>query len=475
MLGAAEPAQIHVPGVIGAVHAQLIHAGLQQIVALLTLAAADQLAHARHQHIRRSNSLAVLVLAHVEALDLLGIIGHEHGLLENLLGEVALVLGLQIHTPFHLVLELVVVLLQQLHGVGVADAGKLGVHQSVQPLQQTLVEELVEEGHLVRALLQHIADHILHHGFGVIHVIGQIRKGHLGLDHPELGGVAGGVGILGAEGGAEGVDLTEGQRHGLALQLTGHGQVGAAAEEILAEIHLAVLGAGQVVQVQSGHAEHLAGALTVGTGDQWGVHIHKAVLLEELVDGISRGAAHTERRRKGVGAGTQMGHGAQKFHAVALFLQGIIGGAYVQQLHAVGVDLQRLLGAGGQYHTAHNLHAGAHAGLGHVLVVFQLGSLEHDLQVLEAGAVAQLNEADVLGIPHGLGPAAHGHNGTVRRGGAEQRLDVDAFHVFSPLKMKKSGSDPVLFLGRIAAGSAVPPNLPPDRGHFSRSKPSAAA
>ena len=137
-----------------------------------------------------------------------------------------------------------------------------------------------------------------------------------------------------------------------------------------------------------------------------------------------------------------MGHGAQELHAVAFLLQGIIGGAYVQQLHAVGVDLQGLLGAGGQHHTTHNLHAGTHAGLGHVLVVLQLAGLEHDLQVLEAGTVAQLDEADVLGIPHGLGPAAHGHGGAVRRGSAEQRLDVDAFHVFSPLTMKNPAAIP---------------------------------
>ncbi len=34
-------------------------------------------------------------------------------------------------------------------------------------------------------------------------------------------------------------------------------------KEVLAVVHLAVLGAGRVLQVQGGHPEHLAGALAV--------------------------------------------------------------------------------------------------------------------------------------------------------------------------------------------------------------------
>ena len=319
-------------------------------------------------------------------------------------------------------------LFQDLHRLGVAHAGKVRVHQGGQALQQALVEELVEEGQLVGAMLQHIADDVFHHRLGVVHIIVQVREGHLRLDHPELRRVARGVGVLRTEGGAEGVDVAEGHGHGLALQLAGHRQVGGTAEEILGAVHLAVLGAGQVVQVQGGHTEHLARALTVGAGDEGSVHVDKALLLEEAVDGVGRGAAHPESRREGVGAGAQMGHGAQKLHGVALFLQGILRRADAQQLHAVGVDLQRLLRAGGQHHAAHHAHAGAHAGLGPVLVIFQLGGLEHHLQVLEAGAVAQLNEADVFRVPHGFGPAANGHHSAVGGGAGKQVLDDDAFH-----------------------------------------------
>src|SRR3546814_11077495 len=45
---------------------------------------------------------------------------------------------------------------------------------------------------------------VLEELLGHARVLGQVREGDLRLDHPELGQVAGGVGVLGAEGRAEG-------------------------------------------------------------------------------------------------------------------------------------------------------------------------------------------------------------------------------------------------------------------------------
>ena len=52
------------------------------------------------------------------------------------------------------------------------------------------------------------------------------RIGDLGLDHPELGEVAAGLGFFRAEGGAEAVDLAEGEGGGLDVELAGLGEVG---------------------------------------------------------------------------------------------------------------------------------------------------------------------------------------------------------------------------------------------------------
>ncbi len=89
-----------------------------------------------------------------------------------------------------------------------------------------LSTKLVEEVDFVGAVLQHVADDVLDHGLGHVHVAGQVAEGHLRLDHPELGGVTLGVGILRAEGGTEGVHVTKGHGEALGIQLAGHGQAG---------------------------------------------------------------------------------------------------------------------------------------------------------------------------------------------------------------------------------------------------------
>jgi hypothetical protein len=345
------------------------------------------------------------------------------------------VLGLDIHAPLHGVLELLVVLFQDLNGLGVADAGELAVCHQLQTLDKTLVDELVKEGHLVRAVVQHIADDVLDHGLGVVHVAVQVAEGHLRLDHPELRGVAGGKALLRAEGGAKGVHLAKGHGHSLGLQLAGNGQVDRLFKEVLAVIHSAVLGLGQIVQIQRGHAEHLAGTLAVGSGDQRRVGVDKAVLLEELVDGVGSHAAHTESSVEGVGSGAQGGHGAQILHAHLLFLQGVlVGGAVAQDLHALGVQLKGLLCLRGEHQLALDAQAAVQTGVDDFIVVCQLAGFQHDLQGLEAAAVRQGDEADVLGVTDVLCPAADGDLGAVRRGALEQRKDLGTFHSSSPFR-----------------------------------------
>ena len=67
----------------------------------------------------------------------------------------------------------------------------------------------------------------------------QVAEGHLGLHHPELGQVAAGVRVLGAEGGTEGVDVAERQRRDLGLELARHGEEGLAPKKSCDEVHAA--------------------------------------------------------------------------------------------------------------------------------------------------------------------------------------------------------------------------------------------
>ena len=408
MLAGAVAPQVAVPPVILGLHAQLLDAALQQLQTLLALAAADDLADAGDQAVRGGHGLAVVVHAHVERLDLLGIIGDEHGALIDLLGEIPLVLGLQVAAPEHLVVELVVVLLQNGDGLGVGHPPEVGVGHMLQTLDQALVHEAVEEGQLVGALPHDFLDNELDHGLGHIHVALQVGEGHFRLDHPELGGVALGVGVLSPEGGAEGVHIAEGHGEVFGVQLAGDGQVSGLAEEVLGVVDGAVLIAGRILGVQGGDPEHLTGAFAVAGGDDGGVDIDKAPLLEKLVDGVGRHAPHPEGGGEQVGPRTQVLDGPQELHAVALLLQGIVGGGGALYLDFAGLQLQGLLGLGGQHHGAGDDQGGAHVLGGDVLIVFQAAGLHDDLEVLEAGAVVQFHEAEVLHVPDGAGPAAHG-------------------------------------------------------------------
>ena len=118
MAGRAVLAQVEIELIVLLLQTALVHSLQQRVVVVLTLAAADDLADAGHQAVHSRDGLAVGVELHVERLDLLRIIGDEDRALEDLLGEIALMLGLQVAAPEDLVVELVVVLLEELDGLG---------------------------------------------------------------------------------------------------------------------------------------------------------------------------------------------------------------------------------------------------------------------------------------------------------------------------------------------------------------------
>ncbi len=101
-----------------------------------------------------------------------------------------------------------------------------------------LVDALGEELHVVRPLVQQRAKDRLEQGFGQVGIGGEIGKGDLRLDHPELGEVARRKGLLGAKGGAERVHLRQGQAIRLDIQLARDGQERGPAEEVFREIDL---------------------------------------------------------------------------------------------------------------------------------------------------------------------------------------------------------------------------------------------
>ena len=262
-----------------------------------------------------------------------------------------------------------------------------------------------------------------------LHVVLQVGKGDFRLNHPELGRVAGGVGVFRPEGGAEGIDVPESHGVGLAVQLAGDGQVGGLVEEVLGEVHLAVLRQGQVLQVQGGDLEHFSRPLAVGAGNEGSVHVYKIPLLEEPVDGIGDEAPHPEHSLEGIGPGTQMGHGTQVFQAVPLLLQGIVRGRGAFHHHGFCLELKGLLGLRGFHQSAGDHQGGSHIGFGNFLEIIQIIVIHH-LQRGEKCAVMEDNEAEGLAGPDGAHPAAYADGlSCIARCVLKQIPDADRFHM----------------------------------------------
>ncbi len=112
-------------------------------------------------------------------------------------------------------------------------------------------------------------------GFGEVEEAVEFEEGYFGFDHPELGEVAAGLGFFGAEGGAEAVDLAEGEGGGFDVELAGLGEVGLVVVEVV-------------------HLEELAGSFAgVGGEDGW-VGADEAVGVEVLGCGAHDGGADAE-------------------------------------------------------------------------------------------------------------------------------------------------------------------------------------
>ena len=126
------------------------------------------------------------------------------------------------------------------------------------------------------------------------------------------------------------------------------------------------------------------------------------------MDGKRALAAHAEDRVEGVGARAQMRDRAQELEGVLLLLKRVFGGGNALHFYRVRLQLKGLLGVGRQHQRAAHDERRADVLLGDLGVVCELVGLENDLQVFEAAAVVQLDEAEGVAGADGACPAADG-------------------------------------------------------------------
>ena len=195
-------------------------------------------------------------------------------------------LCLQVYAPGYFVFKLIIVLFQNLDCLCIGDTCKIGLCYMMQTVEQSLINEIIEEVHLLRRMLQYVIDNIFQHCLCQIHVILQICKCHLRLNHPELCGMTRRVGILRTECRAECIDVLECHRIRLSIELTANGQIRRLSKEILTVIDGTVLIFRYLIQIHRCHLEHLTGAFTVTAGNQGCMHIYKILLLEKFMNRI---------------------------------------------------------------------------------------------------------------------------------------------------------------------------------------------
>ena len=259
------------------------------------------------------------------------------------------------------------------------------------------------------------------------------------------------VGVLGTEGGAEGVHVAKGHRKVLGIELAGDRKGRRHAKEVLAPVDIP-LGKGaarsrgllgrherRVRRVNGGHAEHLARTLAVARGDDGGVDIDKAALLEKRVDRGGRHATHAEDRAEEVRARTQVLLGAQELDGGALLLQRIVRrrGA----LHADGLrrELKGLLRLGRELDRARADERSRDVLVRDLVVVGERIAIHDDLQVAEAAAVVDGDKPKVLHVADGLDPSGNGDALAAERLGIRVELrDLGAIHMI-PFRAHHAG------------------------------------
>ena len=280
-------------------------------------------------------------------------------------------------------------------------------------------------------MVQGVLDEVFHELLGELHVVVDVVEGHFRLDHPELREVARGVGVLRPEGGAEGVDLAHGGGAELALELAAHGEAGLLAEEVLGEIHIALLVQRDVLEVHRGDLEHVAGALRVGFGDERGVQIDEALVVEELVDGESHGVADAEDGAEGVRPEAHVRDAAEVLQGGVLLLEREAHRvAFADDLDLLGLDLHGLAAADGGDELALHGEGGAGGDALEELLVEEFRVRDY-LDVIDGGTVVEGDEFD-LSVASLRPDPTFGQHFRARLH-PEQFLDLASFHSRIPV------------------------------------------
>lgn len=118
-------------------------------------------------------------------------------------------------------------------------------------------------------------------------------------------------------------------------KLARYGKVGGLPKEVLGIVHRPLFGAWGIVNIERSYLEHLARTFGIGAGDDGGVEVVEAPLVEVVVNGVCHLVTDTEHGTKGIGAWAEMCNFAQELHGVPFLLEGVgvgVGSAVEQDI-----------------------------------------------------------------------------------------------------------------------------------------------
>ena len=105
MLATAVSSGIQIPFISGDIHIQFFHPGFQEIQTFFSLRTAYQFTDMRHQQVAGCHGLSIVVLAHIERLDVFRIIRQENRSVDDFFTQITFMFGIEVHAPADFVFE----------------------------------------------------------------------------------------------------------------------------------------------------------------------------------------------------------------------------------------------------------------------------------------------------------------------------------------------------------------------------------
>ena len=317
--------------------------------------------------------------------------------------------GSQVDAPVYGELELMSLrygFFQNLDTFRIRQTNEAFFQNTLQTFYQALVKHIVQELHVIGAVIQSPLYAELDEFFRQVHVIGNVVERDFRLNHPELRQVTGSIGVFGAERRSERIDSAQCRSGELTFQLAGNRQAGLFAEEIVIVDNGTVFIFLQIIQVHRSNLEHLSGAFTVRTRNDRRMEIEEPFLMEELMNGDSHIVTNAEHSAERIRTRTQMGYLTKELHRVSLFLQRICIVASSQHFDFTSLDFGFLTGA--YRFRQHAVHAQTSA-CGNIFqhLLIEVRQIHHNLHIIYCRTVVQRDKINLLTTSAGTNPAFH--------------------------------------------------------------------